>query len=274
MKKTIIITGASDGIGAAAARQLHASGNQVVLVGRSPEKTRALADELEVDYYLADFAHLHEVAGLADQLLTKYSQIDVLANNAGLIWQDRTLTDDGNEITFQVNHLAPFLLTMLLRERLVASKATVINTASSASMMGRIDLDDLQNERNYGSFRAYADSKLANIMFAKELDRRWGPDGVAAASFHPGLVFTNFGKSTNRMFDFLFKLPGTKLFTLSPDEGADTLAWLATTKPGVDWQPGQYYTKRKLAFTHKQVADDTLTSGLWERSEQLLSQYL
>jgi len=272
--KTIVITGASDGIGAAAARQLHADGAKVVLVGRSESKTKAIADELKADYYLVDFAHLNQVKPLAVALLKNYKTIDVLANNAGLIWNKRTVTGDGHELTFQVNHLGPFLLTQLLKEKLIKSKATIITTASAASMAGRIDLYNLENEQNYGAFRAYADSKLANVLFTREIDRLWGPDGVAAAAFHPGVVASGFGKNSNKFFDFAYNLPFSKYFLATPEKGADTLVWLASTVPGKDWKPGQYYAKRKQALAHKQADDQALVSAFWDASNQMIQKYL
>jgi NAD(P)-dependent dehydrogenase (short-subunit alcohol dehydrogenase family) len=170
--RTIVITGASDGIGAAAARTLAKAGEQVVVVGRSAEKTRVLAKELDADYFVSDFAELAQVRTLAAQLRENYSRIDVLANNAGGIMGGRRLTVDGNESTFQVNHLAPFLLTAALLDVLTASSAKVINTSSGANGFGRLDLQDLNAEHNYSTNRAYGTAKLANILFTSELYRR------------------------------------------------------------------------------------------------------
>jgi len=268
--RTIIITGASDGIGAAAARALSARGDTVVVVGRSPQKTAAVADELGVDYLVADFARLDDVRALAATLLERYPRIDVLANNAGGIMGDRELTVDGFEKTFQVNHLAPFLLTSLLSERLVSSRATVIATASVANRLyGHLDLDDLGNERAYSPNKAYGDAKLANILFARELDRRFGDSGIASVSFHPGVVRTGFATESTSPMRFFYNAFG--FFLLRPDKGADTLVWLATTTPGTDWKTGGFYTKRKLDFTTNPQADDAaLASALWERSAALV----
>ena len=268
--RTIIITGASDGIGAAAARALSARGDTVVVVGRSPQKTAAVADELGVDYLVADFARLDDVRALAATLLERYPRIDVLANNAGGIMGDRELTVDGFEKTFQVNHLAPFLLTSLLSERLVSSRATVIATASVANRLyGHLDLDDLGNERAYSPNKAYGDAKLANILFARELDRRFGDSGIASVSFHPGVVRTGFATESTSPMRFFYNAFG--FFLLRPAKGADTLVWLATTTPGTDWKAGGFYTKRKLDFTTNPQADDAaLASALWERSAALV----
>jgi len=266
--RTIIITGASDGIGAAAARALSARGDTVVVVGRSPQKTAAVADALGVDHLVADFARLDDVRALAATLLERYPRIDVLANNAGGIMGDRELTVDGFEKTFQVNHLAPFLLTSLLSERLVSSRATVIATASVANRLyGHLDLDDLGNERAYSPNKAYGDAKLANILFARELDRRYGDAGLAAVSFHPGVVRTGFATDSTSPMRFFYNAFG--FFLLRPAKGADTLVWLAT--PGTDWKTGGFYTKRKPDFTTNPQADDAaLASALWERSAALV----
>jgi len=268
--KTVIITGASDGIGAAAARRLAASGDQVVIVGRSPEKTAAVAKELGAHHLLADFSRLDDVRALAAALLERYPRIDVLANNAGGVMGDRTLTVDGFETTLQVNHLAPFLLTALLNERLVSSRATVIATASVANRLyGHIDLDDLGNERAYSPNKAYGDAKLANILFTRELDRRYGDAGISAASFHPGVVRTGFATQSTSPMRFFYNTFG--FFLLSPDRGADTLVWLASTTPGVDWKTGGFYTKRKPDFTTNPQADDAaLATALWERTAALV----
>jgi NAD(P)-dependent dehydrogenase (short-subunit alcohol dehydrogenase family) len=187
--KTIVITGASDGIGAAAARKLKASGHQVVVVGRSPLKTKAIA--IEAPFHIADFVDLGEVRSLANSLIAEYPRIDVLANNAGGIFGTRDKTVDGFEKTFQVNHLAPFLLTHLLHQKLISNKATVISTASLAGRMwGNINLLDLNNDTNFKPRKAYGDAKLANILFTRELQRRFGNQGISAVAFHPGIEYS------------------------------------------------------------------------------------
>jgi len=266
--RTIIITGASDGIGAEAARALSAAGDTVVIVGRSPQKTAAIAAELGADHFVADFAKLDDVRELAATLLERYPRIDVLANNAGGIMGERTLTVDGHEKTLQVNHLAPFLLTSLLSERLVASEASVITTASVAnSLYGKIDIDDLHNEKHYTPNKAYGDSKLANILFTRELDRRFGDRGISAASFHPGLVATSFASNTTSVLRFVYGVVLSR-FLISPKKGADTLVWLAS--PGTRFTRGGYYTRRKIDRTNKQADDTALAARLWEESAALV----
>jgi NAD(P)-dependent dehydrogenase (short-subunit alcohol dehydrogenase family) len=265
--RTIIITGASDGIGAAAARELSAAGDTVVIVGRSPEKTAAVAAELGADYLLADFAKFDEVRALAATLLERYPRIDVLANNAGGIMGEWEVTADGYEKTLQVNHLAPFLLTSLLLDRLIESRASVINTASiAAKLYGSIDLDDLGNEKKYSPNKAYGDGKLENILFTRELHRRFNAQGLKAAAFHPGVVSTGFAKDgTTSPLRFVYGLLGR--FLLSAEKGADTLVWLATT---ASWTSGAFYTKRRISTTNPQADDAALAAGLWSRSAAMV----
>lgn len=268
-EQTIVITGASDGIGAMAARQLAAKGHRVVLVGRSPEKTAAVAGELGVPSYLADYTDLGQVRTLAGQLLADHPRIDVLANNAGGVFGQET-TPDGFDKTFQVNHLAPFLLTRLLMGRLVESGAKVIQTSSIAHrLFGRIDLGDLDNVRSWGANKAYGDGKLANVLFTRELDRRYRDHGVGAVAFHPGGIRTNFANDTDSPLRFVYRTPLARFLT-SVETGASRLAWLAEGTPGVTWEPGRYYESNRPARVNPQVKDDALARGLWERSEALL----
>lgn len=269
--QTIVITGASDGIGAAAARQLAARGERLVLVGRSPDKTRAIARELDAPYHVADFSELQQVRDLAETLRTSYPRIDVLANNAGGIMGERQLSADGFEMTLQVNHLAGFLLTQLLLPTLLHSRATVIQTASiAAERYGNLDIDDLQNQKNYSPQKAYGDAKLANILYTRELHRRYHRQGLTAAAFHPGIVATGFASQTTHPMRYLYHSIFTRLFTISAAQGADTLVWLAEGTAGKDWISGEYFYKRAPAKTNKQAYDDALASQLWERSLSML----
>lgn len=268
-KKVIVITGGSDGIGAAGARRLHADGHEVVLVGRSPDKTRTVARELGAEYFLSDFARLDDVRDLAAALTAKHPRIDVLANNAGGILGARVETVDGFEQTFQVNHLAPFLLTNLLQDTLIASGATVIQTASvAARLFGHIDMSDLNNERAYSPLKAYGDAKLANILFTRELHTRFHARGVSTAAFHPGVIATGFAAgSTNSAMKFLYTNPVAKRFLRSSDAGADQLVWLAESLPGSAWTSGGYYEKRSVARrVNPQSTDDRLAAALWRES--------
>ncbi|PSL03656.1 short-subunit dehydrogenase [Haloactinopolyspora alba] len=271
--KTIVVTGASDGIGAAAARMLHRDGHRVAIVGRSPQKTRAVAAEIGVDHYVADFTRLDDVRELAGELSTAYPRIDVLANNAGGVFGDRAKTADGFERTFQINHLAPFLLTKLLTDTLVASNATVIQTSSvGARMADTLDVDDLDHDRNFGPVRVYNAAKLENILFTRELHRRYHSHGLSAAAFHPGNVATSFGtRSESRLMRFITTNRITRAMLTTPEKGADQLAWLAESRPGVEWESGTYYEKRRPAKrTNRQADDAVLARRLWDRSEELL----
>lgn len=269
--KTIIITGASDGIGKAAARELKALGAEVVIVGRSPEKTRAVAQDLNVAYYIADFSKLSDVRELAEKLRATYPRIDVLINNAGGIFGKRELTVDGFEKTMQVNHLSHFLLTNLLLDTLIASKATVINTSSVANeIFAKLDIDDINMEKKYSSNSAYGNAKLENILFTKELDKRYGAQGISAVAFHPGNVATSFASDSNSLLRFMYQSPLKRLAGLiSPEDGAKTLVWLASTTPSVDWQPGQYYYKQKATKTNSVANDERVAESLWQQSETM-----
>lgn len=273
-RRTIVITGASDGVGAAAARQLSRRGDNVVVVGRSPGKTEAVAGALGADHIVADFAELGQVRDLAAQLLDRYPRIDVLANNAGGIMSGtRQATVDGFEKTFQVNHLAPFLLTTLLLDRLIAARASVINTSSVGNrLFGHIDITDLNHERGFKAQKAYGDAKLANILFTKELHRRYHSAGISTAAFHPGSVASNFGaEANNPALELAYRTPLKKLILISPDKGADQLVWLATSTPGSDWTSGQYYARRKPGRPNKQAHDPVLAQQLWDRSQEMVS---
>jgi NAD(P)-dependent dehydrogenase (short-subunit alcohol dehydrogenase family) len=243
-ERTIVITGASDGIGAAAARALSAGGDQVVVVGRSSEKTRAIADSIGAQHFLADFSRLADVRNLAATLLSQYPTIDVLANNAGGIMGERELTEDGHE----------------------KSKARVINTSSAANrIFGKFAIDDLDAEKKYNPNLAYGNAKLANILFTKELHRRYSANGITTAAFHPGVVATGFAAESTSPMRHLYAGLASRLM-LTPEAGADTLVWLASAKPGIDWESGTYYAKRKPAKMNRQANDPGLASGLWERS--------
>lgn len=268
--KLIVITGASDGIGAQAARELHSMGGHVVIVGRSPEKTRQIATELEVPYFIADFAKLDDVRLLAQELKKTYPRIDVLVNNAGGIFGNRELTVDGHERIMQINYLAPFLLTNLLLDTLLKSKATVISTSSIANQLfGHLDMADIELEKGYSANKAYGNAKLANILFIKELHNRYHDKGLNAASFYPGNVATNFASNTTSWLKFIFHSFLRQYVLLSPAQGADTLLWLILSEPGKDWQSGEYYAKRKIIKANKQAYDRNLAKALWEVSDAM-----
>lgn len=271
MTRTIIITGASDGIGLAAARQLQAAGERVVIVGRNPAKTEAAGRELDAPWHVADFAELDQVRALAATLLESYPRIDVLANNAGGIFGDRTLTRDGFEMTFQVNHLAGFLLTNLLLDRLIESGASVVQTSSlAAQRFSRFDIDDLQGERRFTASTAYGNAKLENILFTKELARRYGRDGISAAAFHPGAIASSFASGSNGLWHWMYTNPLAARLLTSTEVGGSRLAWVAAGAPGVDWQSGGYYANNKAAKTTPLAADPLLAQRLWNTSAEMV----
>ncbi|RWZ51042.1 SDR family NAD(P)-dependent oxidoreductase [Labedella phragmitis] len=266
-RRTIVITGASDGIGAAAARRLSRDGHAVVIVGRSPEKTNTVADEIGADRFVCDFSDLAQVRELASALADGYPRIDVLANNAGGVFGDRTRTVDGFEKTFQVNHLAPFLLTNLLIDTLLASRATVVATSSAAArVFSKLDIDDLDTKRGFSANRAYGNAKLENILFTRELERRYGGQGLAAVAFHPGTIATGFAAETTSLMRLIYRTPLRHLLLQGPETGAEQLVWLSTSTPRTDWEPGEYYEKRSITKTSMQAYDGMLAERLWEES--------
>ena len=275
MGKVIVITGSSDGVGAAAARILAQAGHQIVLVGRSPEKTSRIAAELSADAHIADFADLGAVRTLAAALLARYPRIDVLANNAGGVSaaKVRQVTVDGHERTFQVNYLAPFLLTNLLLDRLIESKASVISTSSVGHRMGRIDLSDLDSEKRYRGVNAYNNAKLAQVLFTGELDRRYRSRGLASAAFNPGIIASNFAQQPGDANGRIAQSPIVRrLIGASPETGADTLVHLAQGTAGTDFPSGGYFVKRKAARANKQAHDAQLGARLWDRSVSMITQ--
>jgi NAD(P)-dependent dehydrogenase (short-subunit alcohol dehydrogenase family) len=270
--KTIVITGSSDGIGAAAARRLRRDGHEVVVIGRSPTKTASVARELDARSFVADFARLDEVRELASALGSSVPRIDVLANNAGGLFGERIKTVDGFEKTLQVNHLAPFLLTNLLMPTLIASRASVIQTSSNAARIsGKVDLDDLNNDVRPSATAAYGDAKLANILFTTELHARFHEQGLSAAAFHPGTVATNFASDTTNVLGRLVYGRLCRRWLASPDDGAGQLVWLAEGTPGDEWQSGEYYEKYRPASRRpKQAADSLLARQLWDATAELV----
>ncbi len=265
-QKTIVLTGASSGIGAVAARELAKIGWDVAVVGRNPERTAAVATAVGGTPFLADYDRLQDVRDLANALLSKYKTIDVLANNAGGLVGRRGLTADGHERTFQHNHLAPFLLTALLTDRLSASNARVIGTASVANRFGSVRLDDLEWKRRpyLGGWRAYGTSKVETILFARELARR---TSLTAYSFHPGSVRTAFGTDTT-LGRFAMQLAAVT--QISPEAGAAPLIQLASN-PSIDAPNGTYFDGLQAGgATTAQGNDLRLAAALWDASAALV----
>lgn len=273
MPRTIVITGGSDGIGAAAAAQLSAKGHQVVIVGRSPDKTRAAAAAAgAAAWFTADFTDLAQVRDLAAGLRERCDRIDVLANNAGGLFAGPTRTVDGFELTFQVNHLAGFLLTHLLLDRLLAVRGCVVNTSSvAARMFGRFDLDDPQCWRHYDAQRAYGNAKLANILFTRALHAHFHAQGLSAVAFHPGVVATNFAATTTSPLRWAYHSALGRRFMVAPSSGGANLAHFAAGQAGRDWISGLYYDNhRRPGRTAAVAADDAVVEAFWKLSGDLL----
>jgi NAD(P)-dependent dehydrogenase (short-subunit alcohol dehydrogenase family) len=264
---TIVITGSSSGIGRAAAIELAARGHRLAIVGRNPERTAAVAKEVGGSPFLADFGRLDDVRALATALLDRFETIDILANNAGGLVQQRETTVDGFERTFQANYLSPFLLTHLLLPRLRASAGLVISTASNSNTLGPIDLDDLDRSkiRWGGGWTAYGATKLETILFIRELARR--EPGITAYSFHPGYVASNFGAEVGIMRFAQWISFGH--LGLSNEQGAEPLVRLATG--GLSAPSGTYFSRLKPnGRQHRSASDPTLASDLWAKTEELL----
>lgn len=274
--RTIVITGASDGIGLECASQLAPQGNTLVLIGRSPAKVAAAVARLnhespqtKIDSFVCDFASLADVRRLANELLGAYPRIDVLVNNAGTVYDKRQLSVDGYEATFAVNHLAGFLLTELLLDRIVASgSARIVNTASVGHFRGTMDFDDLGFERGYQIMRAYSRSKLANVLYTRNLATRLAGTGVTVNCLHPGAVATNIWAGAPAIAKPILKL-AKRLFMISPAEGGATLTYLASNDE-VAGRTGGYYEKNKLKEPAHLALDEKTGERLVDVSRKLV----
>lgn len=269
-----MVTGATSGLGEQTALALARAGARLVLPCRSPERgeaTRARvrreAGRDDVELVCADFASLAQVRQAADEVLARCPEIHVLVNNAGVVNLRRETTADGFEATFAVNHLAPFLFTCLLLDRIRESApARIVNVASDAHRMGRLAWDDLQSERRYGWMRAYGTSKLANILFTRELARRLEGSGVTANAVHPGPVATRLGKNNGAVSRAVTRLLAP--FFLSPAQGARTQIHVATA-PELSGTSGRYFAKGREVTPAPAARDDAAARRLWEISEKL-----
>ena len=270
--KTCLVTGATAGIGEVTARQLVGSGAAVTIVGRSAERAAATAARIKaatgatVDVLLADLSSQADVRRLAGEFLSRHDRLDVLVNNAGALFGQRTESSDGIEMTWALNHLSYFLLTNLLLDAIIAAgPARIISVASEAHRMGSIYFDDPQLERGYSGWRAYCQSKLANILFTNELARRLSGTAVTANALHPGFVASNFSKTTGGLLGIVFGL-AQKLAAISPEAGAQTSVYLATS-PDVAGITGQYFSSSHLAAPSRQAQDPAAAARLWQISE-------
>ncbi len=262
--KTIVITGGSDGIGAYSATELKKLGHDVIIVGRNKQKTINLASNLGCKYFIADFSNLQDVENLANELL-KLPKIDVLVNNAGAVFNERTETANGFEKTFQVNVLASYILTVRLLDKLIESKATVIQTSSIASnfVSKAYDLSDIQNKSGYNPVKAYAESKLCNVLFTKQLDLLYKDKGLNAVAFEPGIPRTNFASEGSWFFKLAYHSPLKYLFTIPVSKSSKRLIRLVLGTPDKDFKCGQIYSYKKQ-FKIKRKDLDILSPKLWD----------
>ena len=271
--KIILITGATSGIGRAVAMELARQDATVVFTYRSKAKGNETLSEIRrisgnerIHMLEVDLASLASVRRLAENYRKQFDRMDVLINNAGGYFGYRKTTEDGFESTFGINHLSHFLLTNLLKDMLVSSKARIINVSSSAQRIGHIHFDDLMLENKFTGFRAYSQAKLANIIFTKELDRRWEGTGIVTNAVHPGAVRTNFGNESKPVFKTLIKIG--KPILKSPEKGAETIVYLATSEE-VNGVTGKFFSSGKQSRSNAESYNKEVWARLWEVSEEL-----
>ena len=272
--KTVVITGGTSGIGEVAALALAKMGARIVLVARDRSRGDATLARLRDSapgiahaIHFADLLRLAEMKRVAAQIADRESRIDVLINNAGALFASRRLTEDGLECTFALNHMAYFVLTEGLRERLLAAGvARIINTASASHQGATLDFDDLQSARNFGAVKAYGRSKLCNILFTRELARHLRGTGVTANCLHPGFVATRFADQSGGLISRFAWL--AKFFAISPVKGAETIIYLASS-PDVAQITGQYFSKCLPTISSPSAQDDESAALLWQRSAAL-----
>lgn len=272
--KTVVATGATSGIGEIAVVALAKMGARIVMIARDKARADGTLVKLEAAapraghaLHLADLSSMAETRRVGLAIAAREPRIDVLINNAGAVFGRRQVTPERLEMTFALNHMAYFALTEALRERLIASApARIVSTASDAHKGARLDFDDLQLARSYSGLRAYRRSKLANILFTRELSRRLAGTGVTANCLHPGFVATRFGDATGGFVSLL--MPLAKLMAISPEQGADTLIHLASS-PDVAGVTGEYFVKRRIASPSPAARDDAVAKQLWAASDAL-----
>ena len=273
--KVCLVTGATNGIGLATATALAGQGATVIAHGRNRTKGEHIVQEIirttgnkAVRFAQADFTSLAQVRALASELNAQLPRLDVLVNNAALTASRRKLTVDGHESVFAANHLAPFLLTNLLLDKLkVSAPARIVVVSSAGHRAARLDLDDLTSERKFGVMTVYGNSKLGNILLVRTLSQRLNGTGVTINALHPGLVRTNLGDEGGTWMNLLLK--ASTFFMLSPEQGASTSVYLATS-PEVEGHSGDYYYKCKPAPVSEEARDDALAERLWSKSCQLV----
>ncbi|MDQ6763334.1 MAG: SDR family oxidoreductase [Bacteroidota bacterium] len=275
--KTVLITGATSGIGKITATELAKMGAHIILLARNKSKATQTKEEIvaacghsNVDIFITDLSSLQDVRKVAQQINARHEKIDVLINNAGLILgSKREESVDGNELTLATNHLGPFLLTALLFDLVKKSEhGRVINLSSEAYKIGKADFENIQLTTGYSAMRAYGNSKLYNLLFTIELDRRLKEQGIHihTNALHPGVVRTGFGKSSNGLAGFIFKV--FQPFFISAEKGAETSIYLATSAEGGKVS-GKYFKNKKVANTSNKLANEENAKRLWETSEDL-----
>jgi retinol dehydrogenase-14 len=274
--KTVLVTGGTGGIGRATALRLASMGARVGITGREAGRTQRAAAEIAsesangtVDAFAADMSSQAEVRRLAGEVLAAYPRLDVLVNNAGGFWSHRHVTEDGLEHTFALNHLAPFLLTRLLLDRLIESApARIVTVSSGAQSMGTINFDDLMGEHKYSGSDAYNQSKLANVMFTYELARRLAGTGVTATALHPGMTNTSFSaEDPSRAFAPLVMV--MRPFMKKPERGADTPVFLSSS-PAAEGLTGQYFVNQAAKKSNESSYDTAAAARLWQVSAGLV----
>lgn len=274
--KTVLVTGANSGIGKVTARELAKMGADVVMVARSRERGEKALDDVQkasgnshVTLMLADLSSQQSTRELAEKFRAEHDRLDVLVNNAGAFFANRSESVDGYEMTFALNHMGYFLLTDLLLDMLKASApARIVNVASDAHRVGPVDFDDLQRKKEYSGMQVYGQSKMMNILFTNELARRLQGSGVTANSLHPGFVRSNFGRRNNGIIGSLL-MPLVQLFAINNDKGAETQIYLASS-PAVEGVTGKYFDKSRPKETHPFAQDVMAQKRLWEVSEAAL----
>ena len=276
--KTVMVTGATAGIGKETARALLKMGANVVIVGRNPQKTAKVVEEFrsenpsvgEVQGIVANLSSLADIRRVAEEFKRKYDRLDVLVNNAGAYFNQRKYSVDGFEMTFALNHLSYFYLTYLLMDLIkVSAPARIVNVSSGAHAMGRINFNNLNSNGLYTGWTAYGTSKLMNILFTRELSRRLIGTRVTANSLHPGFVATNFGHNGNGIGKWIIQL--TQRGALSPEQGAQTSIYLASS-PDVAGVSGAYFYDRRIVQPSKAAQNDEVSKRLWDVSEQLIAE--
>ena len=266
--KVVVITGATSGIGQIAAESLAGLGARIVQVARDKSRGEAALERLRQrapgvahSIYYADLSRLAQMKQVAAQIAAAEPRIDVLINNAGALFASRQVTEDGLELTFALNHMSYFVLTHGLRERLAASPpARVVNTSSDAHKGARLDFSDLQSARGYSGFKVYGRSKLCNILFTRELARRLAGTGVTANCLHPGFVATRFGDQSGGALSFAVR--AAKVFAISPEKGAETITYLASS-PDVAHVSGKYFYQCRAKTPTHEAQDDDAAQRLW-----------